>query len=140
MSRISSQKQGTEDAAGALTAPFAFLGSEWDRQLTAVYTQVRPSDIFKTRFLSAALWNDGLADTSQLARLIARYTDARMLDAIAAEYRKGRLLFIGTTDIDAGRPVIWNMGAIAASGQPGALDLFRKILSGQSGNGVAWGR
>jgi predicted acylesterase/phospholipase RssA len=51
-----------------------------------------------------------------------------MLEAIAAEYRKGRLLFIGTTDIDAGRPVIWNMGEIAASRQPGALDLFRKIL------------
>ena len=51
-----------------------------------------------------------------------------MLDAIAAEYRKGRLLFIGTTNIDTGRPVIWNMGAIAASGQPGVLDLFRKVL------------
>ena len=115
-------------STGALTAPFAFLGSDWDEQLTAVYTQVRPSDIFKTRFLSAALWNDGLADTTPLARLIARYTDSRMLEAVAAEYRKGRLLFIGTTDIDAGRPVIWNMGAIAASNQPTAPDLFRKIL------------
>jgi hypothetical protein len=115
-------------STGALTAPFAFLGSGWDKQLADVYTQIRPSDIFETRFLSAALWNDGLADTSPLARLIARNADERMLNAIAAEYRKGRLLFIGTTDIDAGRPVIWNMGAIAASGQPGALNLFRKIL------------
>jgi Patatin-like phospholipase len=115
-------------STGALTAPFAFLGSDWDKQLAAVYTQIRPSDIFKTRFLSAALWDDGLADTGPLARLIARYADQRMLDAIAAEYRKGRLLFIGTTNIDAGRPVIWNMGAIAGSGQPGALDLFRKVL------------
>jgi predicted patatin/cPLA2 family phospholipase len=115
-------------STGALTAPFAFLGSDWDKQLTAVYTQIRPSDIFETRFLSAALWDDGLADTRPLARLISRYTDSNMLDAIAAEYRRGRLLFIGTTDIDAGRPVIWNMGAIAASHQPGALDLFRKVL------------
>lgn len=115
-------------STGALSAPFAFLGSGWDKQLTAVYTQIGPSDIFETRFLSAALWNDALADTTPLTRLISRYLDRKMLDAIAAEYRKGRLLFIGTTDIDAGRPVIWNMGAIAASGQPGALDLCRKIL------------
>ena len=51
-----------------------------------------------------------------------------MFDAIAREYQKGRLLLIGTTDLDAQRPVIWNIGALAASGHPGALDLFRKIL------------
>src|SRR5271165_1273917 len=67
-------------STGALTAPFAFLGSDWDKQLAGVYTQVLPSDIFETRFLSAALWNDGLADTSPLARLIARNADERMLD------------------------------------------------------------
>ena len=51
-----------------------------------------------------------------------------MFDAIAREYRKGRLLLIGTTDLDAQRPVIWNIGAIAASGHPESLELFRKIL------------
>jgi hypothetical protein len=115
-------------STGALTAPFAFLGSDWDKQLTAIYTQMRSSDIYRTRYLTAAIWNDALADTSPLARLIARYCDRKMLDAIAAAYQKGRLLFIGTTDIDAGRPVIWNMGAIAASRRPEAPDLFRKIL------------
>jgi hypothetical protein len=55
-------------STGALTAPFAFLGSDWDKQLTAVYTQIRPSDVFETRFLSAALWNDALANTNPLAR------------------------------------------------------------------------
>ncbi len=56
------------------------------------------------------------------------YADQKLLDAIAVEYNKGRLLMIGTTDLDAQRPVIWNIGAIAASGHPGALELFRKIL------------
>lgn len=69
-----------------------------------------------------------MADTSPLAQVIARYADQKMLDAIAAEYQKGRLLFIGTTDLDAQRPVIWNIGALAASGRPGALELFHKIL------------
>jgi hypothetical protein len=51
-----------------------------------------------------------------------------MLDAIAREYGRGRLLLIGTTNLDVRRPVVWNIGAIAASGHPGALDLFRDIL------------
>ena len=61
-----------------------------------------------------------MADTSPLAEMIARYADQKMFDAIAREYQKGRLLMIGTTDLDAQRPVIWNIGAIAASGHPSA--------------------
>jgi hypothetical protein len=80
------------------------------------------------RGLTAALFDDAMADTGPLAEIIAKYADQKMFDAIAAEYKKGRLLMIGTTDLDAQRPVIWNIGAIAASGHPGALDLFRKIL------------
>ena len=38
-----------------------------------------------------------------------------------ASTAKGRLLLIGTTDLDAQRPVIWNIGALAASGKPEAL-------------------
>ena len=55
-----------------------------------------------------------------------------MMAAIAAEYEKGRLLLIGTTNLDAEQPVIWNIGAIAASGDPGALELIRKILRASS--------
>jgi len=76
----------------------------------------------------AGFFNDALADTTPLFQLISHYVDDQMLVAIANEYRKGRLLLIGTTDLDAQRPVIWNIGAIAASGRPGALELFRKIL------------
>jgi predicted acylesterase/phospholipase RssA len=115
-------------STGGLTAPFAFLGSAWDAPLTAVYTGITPSDVFERRGFTAAIWNDALSDTSPLFRLISRLANQEMLTAIAQEYAKGRLLMIGTTDLDAGRPVIWNIGAIAASGQPQALALFRKIL------------
>lgn len=115
-------------STGALTAPFAFLGSSWDPQLTSIYTKIKPSDIFRKRYLTAAIWNDALLDTDPLGELIARYANEAMLDAIACEYARGRLLLIGTTDLDAGRPVIWNIGAIAASHQPNALDLVRKVL------------
>jgi predicted acylesterase/phospholipase RssA len=74
------------------------------------------------------LWDDAMSDTEPLWKLIYRYANQDMLDAIGREYAKGRLVLIGTTDLDAGRPVIWNIGAIGASYQPQALDLFRNIL------------
>jgi patatin-like phospholipase len=115
-------------STGSLIAPFAFLGSAYDAQLRAVYTDVQPRDIFQKRFILNALFNDALADTAPLFKLISQYVNAEMLSAIARECEKGRLLLIGTTNLDEQRPVIWNIGAIAASGKPGALELFRKIL------------
>ena len=115
-------------STGALIAPFAFLGSSYDGVLRHVYTGVDQSAIFKSRSMLTALFSDALSDTTPLFELISQYVDDRMLAAIASEYRKGRLLLIGTTDLDAQRPVIWNIGAIAESGRPGAIELVRKIL------------
>ena len=115
-------------STGALIAPFAFLGPEYDAGLREVYTTMNAERVFRVRGLSAALFNDAMADTSPLAKIIAHYADEKMFAAIAREYREGRLLLIGTTNLDAQRPVIWNIGALAASGKPEALELFRKIL------------
>jgi hypothetical protein len=114
-------------STGALIAPFAFLGPEYDHNLK-VYTMVTQREIFRRKSLLTALWRDSLADTRPLADLIARYINEPVLQAIAREHKKGRRLFIGTVQFDAQRLVIWNMGAIAASGNPEALNLFRKIL------------
>ncbi len=114
-------------STGALIAPFAFLGSEYDANLK-VYTMVTQEEIFHRKGLLTALWRDSLADTRPLADLIAKYIDEPLLQAIAREHKKGRRLLIGTVQFDAQRLVIWNMGAIAASGNPEALQLFRKIL------------
>ncbi len=116
-------------STGALIAPFAFLGPEEDDALREVYTTIGPQNILLPRGLLAALTSDGLADNSPLFELISRYINAEFLARIAREYQeKGRLLLIGTTNLDARRGIVWNMGAIAASGDPKALDLFRKIL------------
>lgn len=116
-------------SAGALIAPLAFLGPDYDPQLREVFTAVSQSDVllFRRRIV-ALLFGEALADTSPLAGLINRIVDGPMLDAIAREYGRGRLLFIATTNLDLQRPVVWNIGAIAASGHPRALDLFRSIL------------
>jgi len=82
----------------------------------------------KMRWFLAAIYDDAMADTTPLAELLATYIDEKFLKAVAAEYAKGRLLLIGTTNLDARRPNIWNIGAIASSGDPGAVALVRKIL------------
>ena len=119
-------------STGALTAPFAFLGSAWDGGLEEVYTRITPHDIAIRRPWTAALFDDALADTAPLFRTISRYLDEPMLEEIAGAYRRGRLLLIGTTNLDAGLPVIWNVGAIAASGHPRALETVRKVLLASS--------
>jgi predicted acylesterase/phospholipase RssA len=115
-------------STGALIAPFAYLGPAYDAQLRAVYTQLAPEDVLKERSLAAALFDDALADNAPLFRTISRYLDADMLSALSAAYEKGRLLFIATTNLDAQQPVVWNIGAIAGSGHPNALDTIRRIL------------
>lgn len=116
-------------SAGALIAPFAFLGPDYDAQLREVFTEVAPHDVIRMgSMIRAVLFGEALADTSPLYRLIARHVNEAMMAAIAAEYQRGRLLLIGTTNLDLGRPVLWNIGAIAASGHPQALELFRRIL------------
>jgi patatin-like phospholipase len=115
-------------STGALTAPFAFLGPDYDPQLRAVYTQTAAHEILSKRSIAAALFNDALADNEPLFRTISRYVDDRMLAGIAAAYDAGRLLLIASTNIDAQVPVIWNIGAIAKSGHPKAADTVRRIL------------
>ena len=115
-------------STGAMIAPFAFLGRSYSDRLRAMYTSITPADILKERGLFGAIFGEALADTTPLFRLISRYADQQMLADIAREYAKGRLLLIGTTSLDQQRPIIWNIGAIAASGHPDSLELVRKIL------------
>ena len=114
-------------STGALIAPYAFLGSDYDAKLKAAYTTVSTKDIAKIPGLPT-LGSEALTDSSPLAKRIAQDVNEQMLADVAAAHRRGRRLYIGTTDMDAQRFVVWNMGAIAASGHPGAPDLFRKVM------------
>ena len=93
-----------------------------------MYTRTGADDIVDARYLVAAVNNDAMMDTAPLARTIAKYLSQRILQRIAEEYGKGRLLLISTTNLDSGKLVIWNIGAIAASENPDRLELVRKII------------
>jgi predicted acylesterase/phospholipase RssA len=115
-------------STGSLIAPFAFLGPAYDRQLRAVYTEISGKDIYRTKGLLSIIGSSSAADDTPLRDLVARHVDDRLLAEVAREHAKGRRLLVGTTNLDAERPVVWDMGAIAASRSPGRKQLFRDIL------------
>ncbi|MGR8979258.1 MAG: patatin-like phospholipase family protein [Gammaproteobacteria bacterium] len=119
-------------STGALIAPFAFLGPKYDSVLKEVYTESTPKNILEPRSFLAAVFDDALADNAPLARLVKKYVTEDMLKEIAREHERGRLLLMATTNLDARQAVIWNMGKIAASGRPEALNLFHKIMLASS--------
>jgi hypothetical protein len=115
-------------STGALIAPFAFLGGAEDARLKDIYTGIDPQDVFRTRALGVLFGSPGLARTDPLEELITRNTPPDLIARIATEHRKGRRLLVMTTHLDAGRGMIWDMGAIARSSDPRRLELFRSVL------------
>ena len=115
-------------STGALIAPFAFLGPKYDYVIKRVYTETSQKDIFKKRGIVKGIFGDAMADTRPLAGVISAYVNRALLDEIAAEYAKGRLLLVGTANLDSLEPVIWNLTAIAASKDPDATKLFANVL------------
>jgi predicted acylesterase/phospholipase RssA len=115
-------------STGSLIAPFAFLGEQEDGELKAIYTGVSRKDIYHQRILSGLFGGPSLMSTRPLQALIARHITLALLDRIAAQHRGGRRLLVMTTNLDAERGVIWDMGAIAASGTSDRLSLFRQVL------------
>lgn len=115
-------------STGALIAPFAFIGKKYDATLKQVYTMTSPRDVLEKRSLLGGVLSDAMADNRPLLGLTRKFVTDELLKEIAAEYAKGRMLLIGTTDLDSGRGVIWDMGKIASYGGPEALDLFVKVM------------
>ena len=119
-------------STGALIAPFALLGPEYDDELKRAYTEITPDDIFKDRFALAIPFSISVATTAPLEELIARFATDAVIDAVAEEHRKGRRLFVGTVSLDRPGNAIWDMGAIAAGDAPGRYALFRRVLLASS--------
>lgn len=126
-------------STGSLIAPFAFLGGKYDQKIGQLYTSINTNNIMEKKSLfSIATGTPYAADNSPLYELMERYIDEEMLQDIATAHSEGRRLWIGTTNLDAQHVVIWNMGAIASSGHPDALELFRRIMLASAAMPVAF--
>jgi hypothetical protein len=125
-------------STGAIISTFAFLGSDYDDVLEEFYTTNSTEDLLIPTIFSGITGGTALSSTTPLRTQIAQYITPEILEQVAIEHRKGRLLFVGTTNLDVSRPVIWNMGAIAASGHPNALQLFRDVILASAAIPVAF--
>ncbi len=114
-------------SAGALIAPFAFLGPDYDEALTRAWTSGLAASLGEGGILTLLFSQD--SRRAALYDLVSSFVDEALLRRIAAEHRLGRRLLVVTTNLDAQRPVVWDLGTIAASGNPKALELIRNILT-----------
>lgn len=115
-------------STGALIAPYAFLGAAYDKPLVDLYTSGIARELVAVDFLPDALLGASLLKQEPLRAMVERYLTRDVVERVAAEHRKGRRLLVLTANLDSQRAVIWNMGAIAASGRPDALSLFQDII------------
>ena len=114
-------------STGALIAPFAFLGSAYDNTLVHLFTSGIAEDLVASRG-PVGLFGSSFLGSAPMRRMVERFITPAVQQQVAAEHRKGRRLFVLTTNLDTQRAVVWNMGAIANSGQPDALKLFQDVL------------
>lgn len=115
-------------STGALVSVFAFLGPAYDCELRRYYTTVRNEDIYRRRRFPFLIFAESLADNTPLARMIEEGITDERIAAVAAEHHKGRRLYIGTSDLDTRRAVVWDMGALAVRNTPEDRKLIRDIL------------
>jgi predicted acylesterase/phospholipase RssA len=114
-------------SAGALIAPYAFLGSAWDPELVEIYTTGQAEHLLQSRGLGA-LFGSSIYRGTPLKDLVDHYTTDALIQAVAREAAAGRLLLIVTTDVETAEPVVWDLGSIAMNGGPNARTLFRDVL------------
>ena len=113
-------------STGALIAPFAFLGSDWDSQLTDAFTSGRGAQMSVRGLLALPL--GASRRSAVLAALVDHYVTPELIRAVAREAGTGRLLWVATTDLDKEETVIWDLGAIAMHGGEPARKLFRDVV------------
>jgi predicted acylesterase/phospholipase RssA len=113
-------------STGALIAPFAFLGSDWDSQLTEAFTSGQGAQMSVHGLLALPL--GASRRSAALTALVDRYVTPDLIRAVAREAGTGRLLWVATTDLDKEETVIWDLGAIAMRGGEPARKLFRDVV------------
>jgi hypothetical protein len=111
-------------STGALIAPLAFLGPEYDGELERLYTSMRRENVFRPRLL----WLDSLVSSEPLEQQIAAGATPKILQKIAEAHRRGRRLYVGTTNLDTKQLVVWDLGAIAARNSTESRSLFQRVL------------
>jgi patatin-like phospholipase len=115
-------------STGSLIATFAFLGPEYDHVLMHYAGGVERKDYLRLRPLAGIPFRDAIFSSGAMARKLAAEITPEVLAAVAREHAAGRRLYVGTSNLDTRRLIIWDMGAIAARGTPEDLELYRTVV------------
>jgi hypothetical protein len=118
-------------STGALVAAAVFAGPEYDAHLQRLYTTVTTQDIISMRKASLpyrVAFSDGMGDNAPLRELLRSVMTPEYMHKVAGEHAKGRRLYVGTTNVDTRRFVIWDMGAIASRGTPESAELYLDVI------------
>jgi len=115
-------------SSGSMIAIATFAGKDYEGRIADLFTSISSKDVLKPRSMFSVLFGDSVNSSAPLAKKINNIVDEDLMAKIAGEHRKGRRLYVGTTDFDAQGFVIWDMGALASKGGTDSLKLFRKII------------
>jgi hypothetical protein len=119
-------------STGALISTFAFLGPKYDPQLRHFYTALRSRDLYRLRPVRALLGGEAFADTSPMAARLDAFFTPEVVREIADAHRRGRRLYVGTTEQEGKQFVVWDIGAMAERGRPCDRDLIVKVILGSA--------
>ena len=118
-------------STGAVMATFAFLGGDELEKVKAFYTKMYTEDIYTNSWLSF-FGQAYLMNPAPLKKLFSNNFNEALLNRVATAHAKGRRLYIGTTNIDTGQLIVWDMGAIAASSRSDKYQRFSDIIYASS--------
>jgi len=115
-------------SSGSIIAIATFAGKDYEDRIADLFTSIESKDVLQKRSMFSVLFGDSVSSSAPLAKKINNFVDEDLMVKIAQEHRKGRRLYVGTTDFDAQGFVIWDMGALASKGSLDSLKMFRKII------------
>jgi hypothetical protein len=115
-------------STGGLMATFVFLGPQYDAALYEAMVGVDRRDLLGLSFFPSSPIGDAFFHNRPIKRRINRYITPEVVAEVAAAHAAGRRLYIATTNLDARKLVIWDMGAIASRGTPEAVELYRTVM------------
>lgn len=118
-------------STGAVMATFAFLGGDELEKVKTFYTKMYTENIYTNSWLSF-FGKAYLMNPEPLKKLFLNNFNEALLKRVADAHAKGRRLYIGTTNIDTGQLIVWDMGAIASSSRSDKYQRFSDIIYASS--------
>ena len=115
-------------SSGSIIAVATFAGKVYEGRIANLFTSISSKDVQKKKSMFSILFGDSVYSSAPLAKKIDDIVDEDLMAKIAGEHKKGRRLYVGTTDFDAQGFVVWDMGALASKGGFDSVKMFRKII------------